>query len=79
MDEITYLQEFKSMMKDFYNRYDYVDVFCDSGAFGVNFLLEVLKYARELGVPARLHLNELANLGALKLLDDYNIKTLTTC
>jgi len=75
MDEITYLQEFKSMMKDFYNRYDYVDVFCDSGAFGVNFLLEVLKYARELGVPARLHLNELANLGALKLLDDYNIKT----
>ena len=76
MDEMDYLAEFKKMMSDFYPRYDYVDVFCDNGAFSINFLAEVLKHAKEIGVPARLHLNELANLGALEILRDYNIKTL---
>ncbi|MEM0134996.1 MAG: amidohydrolase family protein [Thermoplasmatales archaeon] len=74
-DEITYLKEFKDMVEEFKRRIDYVDVFVDEGAFSPSFAREAIQYANSLGIPARVHLNELKNLGGVNALMDLDIRS----
>lgn len=73
MDEEPFLVLFKAMIEEFRKRIDFVDVFVDDGAFSPSFAREVLKHANSLGISGRIHLNELKNLGGLKLLGDLKI------
>ncbi len=73
MDEESFLVLFKAMIEEFRKRIDYVDVFVDDGAFSPSFAKEVVKHANSLGIPGRIHLNELKNLGGLGILRDLKI------
>jgi imidazolonepropionase len=46
---------------------DFCDVFCDRGAFTVAQARKVLETAQKLGMPSRLHAEQLAHTGATKL------------
>lgn len=45
----------------------YSDVFCDAGAFTVPQARKILLKSKELGLPARIHADELSNIGASRL------------
>ncbi len=47
--------------------YPFVDVFCESGAFDLNQSRQILKTARELGFPLKIHADEFDNLGGVRL------------
>ncbi len=70
--EEDFLITFVQMMSKFKGMYEYVDVFCDSGAFSPTFLISVLEEAKRLGIKSRIHLNEISNLGALQLISKYD-------
>lgn len=46
---------------------DYVDVFCDVGYFSPEQTDRIIKAAARLGIPARIHANELANSGGVQV------------
>ncbi len=71
--ERTYLKEFKDMIEEFRGRIDYVDVFVDDGAFSPSFAREAIQFANSLGIPGRVHLNELKNLGGVGILSGLDI------
>lgn len=48
-------------------RVEFCDVFCDQGAFTVEQSRRILRRAMELGMPPRLHADELADVGAAVL------------
>jgi imidazolonepropionase len=48
-------------------RVEFCDVFCDQGAFTVEQSRRILRRALELGMPPRLHADELADVGAAML------------
>ena len=51
---------------------DFVDVFCDEGFFTVEQTARILKAARKLGMPAKIHANELAVSGGVQVGVKYN-------
>ena len=71
--ERTYLKEFKDMIEEFRGRIDYVDVFVDDGAFSPSFAREAIQFANSLGIPGRVHLNELKNIGGVGILSGLDI------
>ncbi len=46
---------------------DYVDVFCDKGFFTTHDTERILTAAKALGMPAKIHANELANSGGVQV------------
>ncbi|MCL4447211.1 MAG: amidohydrolase family protein [Candidatus Thermoplasmatota archaeon] len=74
-DERTYLKEFEDMIEEFKRRIDYVDVFVDFGAFSPGFAKDAIQYANSLGIPGRVHLNELKNLNGVSELSDLDIRS----
>ncbi len=72
-NEKGYLKEFKDMIEEFRGRIDYVDVFVDDGAFSPSFAREAIQFANSLGIPGRVHLNELKNLGGVGILSGLDI------
>ena len=50
-----------------YHEMPFVDVFCETGAFTLEQSAEILKRARDLGFPLKIHADEFDNLGGAKL------------
>jgi imidazolonepropionase len=46
---------------------DYIDVFCDKGFFTVDQTRRILEAAMKMGIPSKIHANELANSGGVQL------------
>lgn len=63
-DYVDYLIKMFDLVK---TRCDFVDVFCDVGAFDIYNTERYLKAAKENGFKIRIHANELSNIGAVKL------------
>ncbi len=63
--ENKYLQELTTMLKEIKNESlsQFVDVFCDEGAFSVEFSTELFKRAKEMGFKLRAHAEELSSNG----------------
>lgn len=74
-NEKTYLREFQEMIDEFRKRIDYVDVFVDEGAFSPSFARDAIGYANSLGIPGRVHLNELRNLGGVETMSGLDIRS----
>ncbi|MGC8562745.1 MAG: amidohydrolase family protein [Thermoplasmata archaeon] len=74
-DEHSYLREFEDMVDEFRKRIDYVDVFVDEGAFSPSFAWEAVQYANSIGIPARIHLNELKNIDGVSILKGLDIRS----
>ena len=74
--EGEYLKEFRAMIEEFGKRIDYVDVFVDEGAFTPEFAYQAIAFANSLGIPGRVHLNELRNLDGISRLGKLNIASL---
>ena len=72
-NEKGYLKEFEDMIEEFRGRIDYVDVFVDDGAFSPSFAREAIQFANSLGIPGRVHLNELKNIGGVGILSGLDI------
>lgn len=53
------------MLPEFSRDVDFADIFCDNGAFGTESLLKLENKAQELGIPLRVHSNEIADIGCL--------------
>ncbi|MGC8505794.1 MAG: imidazolonepropionase [Thermoplasmata archaeon] len=53
------------MLPEFSSDVDFADIFCDMGAFGTESLLRLENKAEELGIPLRMHSNEIADIGCL--------------
>ncbi|MCL5408168.1 MAG: amidohydrolase family protein [Candidatus Thermoplasmatota archaeon] len=75
MSEASYLRTFMEMTEEFRKRIDFVDVFVDEGAFSPPFAKEAIQHANSLGVPGRIHLNELRNLDGVKLFKGLDIRS----
>ena len=75
ISEALYLRTFKEMTEEFRKRIDFVDVFVDEGAFSPTFAKEAIQHANSLGIPGRVHLNELRNLDGIKLFRGLNLKS----
>ena len=75
MTEKQFLKNFKEMIEEFKNRIDYVDVFVDEGAFSPEFAEDAIRYANGMGIPGRVHLNELRNLGGIETLKNLDIRS----
>jgi imidazolonepropionase len=75
VEEEIYIKEFKRMIEEFRKRIDYVDVFVDEGAFSPSFARKAIEFANLLGIPGRVHLNELKNLDGLATLEGLDIKS----
>jgi imidazolonepropionase len=45
---------------------DYIDVFCEKGFFSVEEMEQLCKAARQYGLPAKLHINQLNSIGGLQ-------------
>jgi imidazolonepropionase len=73
LSEDRYLHDFKEMIDQFQGRIDYVDIFVDSGALTPSFARSAIIHANEIGIPARIHLNEISNVGGLEKLNDLRI------
>ncbi|EQD26347.1 imidazolonepropionase, partial [mine drainage metagenome] len=54
---------------------DFIDCFCDKGAFSEAQTDRFFKECEEFGIPLRLHANEIENIGCLKLLEKYRISS----
>ncbi|HEY8542284.1 MAG TPA: imidazolonepropionase [Pseudothermotoga sp.] len=63
-DYIDYLIKTLDLVKD---KCDFVDIFCDTGAFDIYNTQRYLEAAREKGFKLRIHANELSNIGAVKI------------
>jgi imidazolonepropionase len=50
-----------------YDEPPFVDVFCETGAFSLDQSAQILKRARELGFPLKIHADEFDNLGGASL------------
>jgi imidazolonepropionase len=50
-----------------YHRMPFVDVYCETGAFNLEQSGSILKKAKELGFPLKIHADEFENLGGAKL------------
>ncbi len=63
--EKRYLQELIEILKEIKNESlsQFVDVFCDEGAFSVEFSTELFKRAKEMGFKLRAHAEELSSNG----------------
>jgi imidazolonepropionase len=75
VEEGIYVKEFRRMIEEFRKRIDFVDVFVDEGAFSPAFARKVIEFANSLGIPGRVHLNELKNLDGVTTLAGLNIKS----
>ncbi len=73
--EDVYLREFKGMIEEFRNRIDYVDVFVDYGAFSPSFARDAIEFSNSMGIPGRVHLNEIENLNGIEKLRGLDIKS----
>jgi len=51
---------------------DFVDVFCEKGYFDINQSERVLSKAKELGIKAKIHVNQFNSFGGIKLALKYN-------
>ncbi|HEY8541428.1 MAG TPA: imidazolonepropionase, partial [Pseudothermotoga sp.] len=63
-DYIDYLIKMLDLVKD---KCDFVDIFCDTGAFDIYNSQRYLEAAKEKGFKLRIHANELSNIGAVKI------------
>lgn len=75
IEEEAYLGQFNQMIEEFRKRIDYVDVFVDEGAFSPSFARNAIQFANSLGIPARIHLNELMNLGGIGSISDLKVSS----
>jgi imidazolonepropionase len=66
---VTYCIE--KILPVLWNKCDFVDVFCDRGAFSVESTERFLKSAEIYNLKSRLHADEIENIGALDLLDRF--------
>ncbi|MGC8644674.1 MAG: amidohydrolase family protein [Thermoplasmata archaeon] len=73
VSENAFLSDFKEMIEEFRRRIDYVDVFVDEGAFTPDFAYQAIAFSNSLGIPGRVHLNELKNLGGVSRLKGLKI------
>ena len=46
---------------------DYVDIFCEKGYFGVSDSEKIIKKAKQLKVPAKIHVNQFNNIGGIQM------------
>ncbi|BBJ28399.1 imidazolonepropionase [Athalassotoga saccharophila] len=67
--EKAFFEDLKAMMKEIKekNLAEFVDVFCDEGAFSVDFSREYLNFAKSLGFKLKAHADELTNNGFAKI------------
>jgi imidazolonepropionase len=63
----------EKMLPEFSEEVDFVDIFCDKGAFGPESLVKLEKKAQNLNIPLRIHSNEIADIGCLDHLTHFNI------
>lgn len=71
-----YLQEAeKDILFKLGKRVDFVDSFCDQGAFSPEETEHFFQAASKLRIPARLHADEIRNIGALRLTEKFKIRS----
>ena len=76
-DRSAYVRDFASIVPEAARMgARFVDVFCDRGAFTVEETRLILEAARRAGLPARLHSDELANIGCHRLALEYEVYSL---
>lgn len=51
--------------------YEFIDVFCDKGAFSVESTRQMARYAKSNGIRLKIHADELDNIGCLELCDEF--------
>lgn len=66
--EEDFIDLFREMIIGYRNVIDYVDVFVDDGAFTPLFARNVIEFANKMGIPGRIHLNEIKNMNGLAAL-----------
>ncbi len=73
-----YIECFASKLIDKALEYniDYVDVFCDKGAFTVDETRKIIEAASKKGLNIRLHSDELANIGCSSLALEYDVHSI---
>ena len=64
-----------SILPHLYKRADFVDSFCDEGVFTPEDTSKFFSRAMELGMKIRLHADEIKDIGALKLVDSFPLKS----
>ncbi|MGC8608461.1 MAG: imidazolonepropionase [Thermoplasmata archaeon] len=64
--EKDYVKYSENMINKFRNRINFVDIFCDSGAFSPESAAEIARYAEKINIKMRMHANEIANTGCIK-------------
>lgn len=75
-DREEYLQEAEEeILFKLGKRVDFVDSFCDQGAFSPEETGHFFHAAAKLRVPARLHADEIQNIGALKLMEKFSLSS----
>lgn len=70
-----YIQESMDMLSEFKGEYDFTDVFCDKGAFTVKESEAYFSKASELGIPLRLHADEIEDIGATELCSKFPFRS----
>ncbi len=63
------------ILPELYKRADFVDSFCDDGAFTKEETFNFFKRASELGMALRIHADEIKDVGALELADKFLLKS----
>ncbi|PYB68998.1 imidazolonepropionase [Thermoplasma sp. Kam2015] len=72
-DEMRYVDQILDTVKKNRNRISFVDVFCDAGAFSARSSRYFLESCIHEGIPARMHANEIENIGCVKNTEGLNI------
>ena len=70
-----YIQESMDMLSEFKGEYDFTDVFCDKGAFTVKESEAYFSKASELGIPLRLHADEIEDIGATEICSKFPFRS----
>ncbi len=63
------------ILPELYKRADFVDSFCDEGAFTKEETSIFFRKAAELGIGLRIHADEISDVGALELTDEFPVKS----
>lgn len=67
VDEATYVDQLVDMLDEVKQYTEFVDIFCEVGAFNLESTKRFLSKAKEKGFKLRVHADEISNLGASKL------------
>ncbi|MFB6470083.1 MAG: imidazolonepropionase [Vulcanisaeta sp. AZ3] len=75
MDRNVYIKSVMSMLDRVRSLAQFVDVFCDEGAFTVNETREIMRVAVNLGLRLRLHADEIMYIGCSDLVGEFKISS----